>query len=175
MDLEAAYFISQIVATVALVGSLIFVGLQVREAKRQTAIATEQTALSNKIAQAQFSASVSANFHAAMRMLIENPEVAAAFRKVMFEEGTLEPVEKTQILTYFNAMIAALHESLAALEVGLVSDDFMIGMETNMRWYLTAPAFRKEWQRIVSIKMYDERFVVHVNERCLPVAAEAAE
>ncbi|MFN2100460.1 hypothetical protein [Altererythrobacter sp. MF3-039] len=35
MNLEAIYFISQVVAAVALVGSLVFVGIQIREARKQ--------------------------------------------------------------------------------------------------------------------------------------------
>lgn len=35
MTLEALYFISQVIAAVALVGSLIFVGLQIRESRKQ--------------------------------------------------------------------------------------------------------------------------------------------
>lgn len=36
MNLEAIYFVSQVVASVALVGSLVFVGMQIRAQVRQS-------------------------------------------------------------------------------------------------------------------------------------------
>ena len=112
MTLEELYYISQIVAVVAIIGSLVAIYYQ----QSQT----------NKIARAQISQDVSANYLGTLREIMD-PELAAIFRKVMFEPAPLSPVEATQILVYFNLAASSFRDAFNAERDGLVDARLQIG------------------------------------------------
>lgn len=150
MSLEEAYYISQIVAVVAIIGSLIAIYFQ----QRQT----------NTIARAQISQDVSVNYQGTLRELM-TPELALIFRKVMFEPAPLSPVEATQILIYFNLAASSFRDAFHAERDGLVDDRLLQQFAHNFCWYLTAPIFMAEWRRAERVGLYGPGFVAYVNGR----------
>jgi hypothetical protein len=150
MTLEEAYYISQIIAVVAIIGSLVAIYFQ----QSQT----------NKIARAQISQNVSATYGGTLREIM-NPELAAIFRKVMFEPAPLSPVESTQILVYFNLTLGPLRDGFYAVRDGLVDARLLDDMSTNACWYLTAPVFASEWRRAQRSGIYNQDFVAYLNGR----------
>lgn len=150
MSLETIYYISQIVAVVAIIGSLIAIYFQ----QRQT----------NTIARAQISQDVSVNYQGTLRELM-TPELALIFRKVMFEPAPLSPVEATQILVYFNLAASSFRDAFHAERDGLVDDRLLQQFAHNFCWYLTAPVFMAEWRRAERVGLYGPGFVAYVNGR----------
>ena len=75
MTLEAIYYFSQIVAVVAILASLIFVGSQVRPS-------VEQTKFANRLARADMSERAMRAFSEVHREAMANRDLADAFHKV---------------------------------------------------------------------------------------------
>ena len=148
MTLEELYYISQIIAVVAIIGSLVAIYFQ----QRQT----------NKIARAQITQGVSVNFQGTMRELM-TPELALIFRKVMFEPAPLTPAETTQISVYFNLTLAASRDAFLAVRDGLVDARFLDNSTANVCWYLSAPLFAAEWRRAQRSGIFGQDFVTYVN------------
>lgn len=151
MTLENIYYISQTIAVFAILGSLAAIYFQQRQA--------------NKIARRDISQRVSSSYGDSVRELMVNPELAATFRKVMFEQAELSPLEATQILTYFNLTVAAHHDAYLAYREGLVDARMMEGLDRNTASYLTAPTFEREWRRIQRLGIYQREFCDHVHAR----------
>lgn len=157
MSLEEAYYISQIVAVVAIIGSLIAIYFQ----QRQT----------NTIARAQISQGVSVNYQGTLRELMA-PELALIFRKVMFEPAPLSPAETTQILVYFNLTLAPVRDAFHAVRDGLVDARLLDDMSTNVCWYLTSPVFATEWRRVQRNGTFGQDFAAYVNGRFAKLHSE---
>lgn len=92
MDLETIYYIGETVAVGAILASLVAIYIQQRQA--------------NKIARVENAAALSANYSGSLRDIKNSAELAAIFRKVMFDDEALTPVETTRILLYFDLMLA---------------------------------------------------------------------
>lgn len=150
MTLEELYYISQIVAVVAIIGSLVAIYFQ----QSQT----------NKIARAQISHAVSAYYGATLREIM-NPELAIIFRKVMFEPTPMSPVESTQILVYFNLTLSALRDAFHATRDGLIDARVLEDLSQNVCWYLTAPVFAAEWRRGQRTGIFGPDFIAYLNGR----------
>lgn len=150
MTLEELYYVSQIVAVVAIIGSLVAIYFQ----QRQT----------NRIARSQMSQSVSDSYQGTMRELM-TPELAGIFRKVMFEPAPLSPVQTTQILVYFNLAASSFRDAFHAERDGLVDDRLLEQFAHNFCWYLTAPVFMAEWRRVERVGLYSPGFLAYVNGR----------
>jgi hypothetical protein len=150
VTLEEVYYISQIVAVVAIIGSLVAIYFQ----QSQT----------NKIARAQISQGVSVNYQGTLREVMD-PELAAIFRKVMFEHAPLTPLESTQILIYFNLTLGPVRDAFHVVRDGLVDARLLEDLSQNVCWYLTAPVFEAEWRRVQRTGIYGHDFVAYVNSR----------
>lgn len=160
MTLENIYYVGQTVAVLAILGSLAGIFVQLRQA--------------NKIARVDFSQRVSSNYSDSMRELMSNPALAAAFRKIMFERVELSPAEATQILTYFNLTVSAHSDAFLAYSERLIDRRIIDGLDHNTTWYLTAPAFRREWRRICRLGLLSPAFLDHVNARFAALYPDAA-
>lgn len=158
MTLENIYYISQTIAVVAVLASLIFVGVQVR-------LSTEQIKQSNRLARADMSERIISGYADSLREISSSRELAGAFRKVMFDPDELSPVEQTQILTYFNLTMMNFRAAYIASRDGLVETSQLESILKNALWYLTAPVFAREWRRMQKTKLFEGEFVDYVNRR----------
>lgn len=158
MTLENIYYIGQTIAVVAVLASLIFVGVQVR-------LSTAQMKQSNNLARADMSERITSGYADSLREISSNSELAGAFRKVMFDHEELSPIEQTQILTYFNLTMMNFRAAYIASREGLVETSQLESILKNALWYLTAPAFASEWRRVQHTKLFEGEFVDYVNER----------
>jgi hypothetical protein len=151
MTLESIYFIGQTVAVVIIIATLIALLYQSRQA--------------NRLARADMSERTMRFFGDTMGELMRHPELAAAFRKVMYEETELTPVELTQILTFLNTTLHVHRTAYLSFSDGLIDERVMQAYESNTSWYLTAPIFAREWGYMVRLKMFDDAFGNYVNHR----------
>ena len=157
MTLQEISELSQAVAAIAVLASLVFVGIQMR-------ISAEQQRQANTLARIEIGGQAMRHFQHLVSRLMDH-ELATIFRKVMFEKADLTPVETTQILTYFNLSVGAHAQAHLALEHGLIDQNTIETLEHNSAWYLTAPLFAKEWQRCQSLGLFSGPFVEHLNRR----------
>lgn len=158
MTLESIYYIGQTIAVVAILGSLIAIFLQQRQA--------------NKISRIENSQSLSAAYANSLRDIMNNAELAAIFRKVMFEDAPLDRVEATRILFYFSVMLDSNVKAWVAKQNGLYDATAMKPMTANTAWYLTKPIFRKEWKRLESLGFYPDGFADHINGLIEPTGSD---
>lgn len=157
MTLQDISDVSQTIAAVAVLASLVFVGIQIH-------MSAEQQRQANVLARIEIGAQAIGYFQDHVSKLMDH-ELATLFRKVMFEKADLTPAETTQILTYFNLCVGAHLQAHQALEHGLIDKANIETLEHNTAWYLTAPLFAKEWRRMQRLGLLADPFVQHVNKR----------
>ena len=149
MSLENIYYIGQTIAVVAILCSLGAIYWQQRQA--------------NNIAKSQNASGLAANYAEALNNIMIHGDLAEIFRKVMFDEGELTPVETTRILIYFNQMLIAHRSEWQAANDGLFDPDILEDADSNTAWYLTRPLFREEWKRVRAGAIYGGGFSGHID------------
>lgn len=149
MTLEQVYYIGQTIAVLAILGSLLAIFWQQRH--------------TNKIARVQNAAELSAAYTASLRDIMNSAELTAIFRKVMFDNGSLTPVEATRILLYFNLMLGEHHRVWRAFENGLFDKETFDVTVANTGWYLTKPIFKTEWERCRATGLFVGPFADHID------------
>ncbi len=157
MTLQDISDLSQAVAAVAVLASLVFVGIQLR-------MNASQQKEANILARMEIGGDAMKLFQGHVSKLMDR-DLATTFRKVMFDKSELTPVETTQILTYLNLCIGAHSQAHAALEHGLITQENIESLEHNSAWYLTAPLFASEWRRVQRLGLYPQSFADHLNRR----------
>lgn len=160
MSFEDVYYIGQNIAVLALIISLVFVGLQVR--------------LANRLARADMSERALSAMGEAPGELMRNPVLAQAFRKAMFGEGTLTPVETTQILSFLSFALNLHRSAYNSVRHGLIDEQIMLDLDHNMVWYLGAPVFQKEWVRLKKLELFSGAYVGHIEGMIAKAAIQPA-
>ena len=149
MTLETLYYITQIIAVFAILASLVAIYWQQRQA--------------NIMARTENAEQLGSIYADTLKAVMEDAELAKIFRKVMFEDGDLDPVERTRILIYFNIMLSGHRGMWGAYQNGLLADTNMKDMDANTAWYLTRPIFRAEWKRMRAQGQFSGSFGDHVD------------
>ena len=148
MTLEAIYYIGQTIAVVAILASLIAIFWQQKHA--------------NKIARVQNLEGLTTAYADSLRDIMNSDELATIFRKVMFEDQSLTPVETTRIMFYFNIMLTGHQKAWSAFENGLYDAQGLKIVDANTAWYLTKPIFLYEWKRARRTDLYSGSFGDHI-------------
>ena len=156
MSLESIYYLGQTIAVIAILGSLIAIFWQQRQA--------------NKIVRVQNSQGLSSAYANALRDVMNSADLAAIFRKVMFDDEELSPIEATRILLYFSVMLDSHQKAWLALEHGLYSSETLSSVDANTAWYLTKPIFLNEWKRSRAIGLFGGSFADHIDSLIVPEA-----
>jgi len=149
MDLEAIYYIGQTVAVVAILGSLIAIYWQQRQA--------------NIMALTQNTELIGNAYADTLRSVMEHEDLAEIFRKTMFEDCELTPVEMTRITIYFNMMLGGHRNIWTASQNGLLPEQSLKDSDANLAWYLTRPVFLNEWKRVKAQGQYGGAFGDHID------------
>ena len=149
MTLEVLYFISQVVAALALIGSLLFVGVQLRQSQKQMDRA-------NEIARAEFSGQfMRTNMDLACRM-IEDVELGRAFRHLTVENKRIEdPDTLFRLSMWFSAYTALWLDMMSADEKGLVDEDVVRIISGTQGFYLTFPIVWDTLPRVFAMRELD--------------------
>ncbi len=151
MSLEQLYYVSQITAVILILGSLIAIFLQQRQ--------------SNEIARSDMTQRAMAEYANILKEIMVNPQLAKAFRKVMFEREELTLIETTQIVTYFNLAMATHASAYRSVKLNMIDKSYIEENDCNMAWYLTAPEFAREWKRVQDVGSIGQDFAGHMNRR----------
>ena len=154
MSLEELYFISQIVAVFAILGSLIAIFFQMRQG--------------NRITRAQMTAQVSDRLISVMQNLIADKALVNAFRAVMFQNKRVDDDEVGRLLSWFNTWLHMHHSAYVDSRDGLVDGRTLEYVEASTHWYISKPLFASEWRR--TRPSMPAAFVDHVNSRAAQYA-----
>lgn len=131
MNLEDAYFISQIIAATAIVSSLIFVGLQLRQADKTQRAAMHQ-ARADRIIK--------------IYDQMAQPHMAAVFAKATAAPETLTAPEVAQLRSFFLVVVANTEDQLWQHAAGLLDAETVARSRHSARIFMRTPAMRALWQ-----------------------------
>ncbi len=139
MTLEDFYFLSQIVAALALVISLIFVGIQIRQ----------NTAQAKRSEEATKAAATEAQFHSLMEWYYsQSPATSAILAKASIDYDGLNAEERFQFLTTFSPLIVNLQEAHTKRSEGLLSDERWTIFDATASRITLIPAIEKGWEEL---------------------------
>jgi hypothetical protein len=131
MTLEQIFYLSQSVASVAVVGSLIYLGLQVRSAERnQRAIMQQGRA---------YRASNAA-------LAIASPELARIFQKGVTGDPTLTRDELTQWMMVCRALFLSGEDSLLQYKAGQLDRRAYDSYVAGARFWMASAGMRAAWK-----------------------------
>lgn len=131
MTLEDVFYISQTVASVAVVGSLIYVGLQVRYAERSQRGLMQQ-ARADRTSRASLTGA--------------NPDLARIWMKGLAGDGDFTPLEMTQWLLLTRAAFLSGEDSILQYKAALMSKETYDTYVAGARFYMGTPGFRAAWK-----------------------------
>jgi len=149
MTLEEIYYIGQTIAVVAILGSLGAIYWQQRQANRIAM--TQNMVLFDR-------------YGDSLRAIMENEDLASIFRKAMFDNEALAPVEHTRLMVYFSMMLSSHRDLWIAQQQGLASSFSMQEMDANVSWHLAHSLFLAEWKRLYANGQFAGEFGLHINE-----------
>lgn len=129
--LEEIFYISQIIASVAVVGSLVYVGLQVRYAERGQRGMMQQAR---------------ADRTAAGSLAVADPELARIWMKGGAGAADFTPIELTQWLMLTRSAFLSGEDSVLQYEAGLMSKETYDTYVAGVRFYMARPGFRAAWK-----------------------------
>ncbi|NKC01245.1 MAG: hypothetical protein GKR90_22490 [Pseudomonadales bacterium] len=167
MNWDAIGAVGEIVGAVAVLVSLVFVGLQVRQS-------ADQTRKSNVLARADMTERVMRTMGDTVSELARHTELASAFRKVMFESSELTPIEQTTVLTYLNVWLQRHRTAYLSVSDGLIDARVVTDFDNTTKWYLSAKVFADEWGHAQRNGLFTGEFADHVNRELLPDEAKRA-
>ena len=159
MSLEQVFYLSQSLASIAVVGSLIYLGLQVRGADRSQRAIMQQ-------GRADRASNAS--------LTIANGELARVWQRGMDADPTLTREEVTQWLLLSRSAFLSGEDSFLQHKAGTLGkaafDSYCAGVRTYMSypgfraaWKLSAAQFGREFRAFVEAQVAATRTAVHVD------------
>jgi hypothetical protein len=131
MPLEQVYYLSQSVASIAVVCSLVYLALQVRQAERSQR-AMMQQGRADRTSQAS--------------LAIATPELAAVWNRGGDGDPTMTPDEVAQFLLMCRAAFLSGEDSFLQHKLGTLDSSAFESYSAGVRAYLSRPGFRAAWR-----------------------------
>ena len=131
MTLENIFYISQTIASVAVVGSLIYVGLQVRYAERSQRGLMQQ-ARADRTSEGS--------------LIVAGPELALIWMKGGAGDPDFTPVELMQWLLLTRSAFLSGEDSTLQYKAGLMSKETYDTYVAGVRFHMAKPGFRAAWK-----------------------------
>ncbi|MEO0981117.1 MAG: hypothetical protein AAFX03_00525 [Pseudomonadota bacterium] len=159
MTLEALYYLSQIIAVVLILGSLVFVGVEIRQN-------TLQARQSNAIAKADLSERLLAKFNDVWSIISTDEVVSKAFATVLYKNGKLSQLESVRLLTWFSNVLNTHFNAFLLMRDELVDDKMLSAFDNNTAWCLSFPLFEAHWAELLTSGLdFSPEFVAHVQAK----------
>ena len=133
MTLEEMYFVSQIVAAVAIVASLIFVGIQLRQSERTQRAAMHQGRTQRGMDMALRSA---------------DPQFGAAFGAFIRGDTSVTADQFWQVSALIRAMVLNLDDVVWQEKAGLLDKQSLDNTVAPMRRLFSLPGIRAVWHMV---------------------------
>jgi hypothetical protein len=128
VTLEQIFYLSQSVASVAVVGTLIYLGLQVRSAERSQRAIMQQGRAS----------------HGALGLA--DPQLARVFGKATAGQTSLTHDEFTQWMMMCRALFLSGEDSYLQHQAGQLDQPAFDSYVTGVRYYMRSAGMRAAWQ-----------------------------
>ena len=146
MSLEQIFYVSQSIAAVAVVASLLYLAQQVRQAERVQR-ATMQQGRADRAS------------HGAMS--VANSDLAGVFRKALAGDPALTREEFTQWMMICRALFLSGEDSFLQHEAGLLTESAFDSYVAGIKFYMSSPGMRAAWK--VSESQFGSDFRDFVN------------
>ena len=131
MSLEQIFYVSQTIAAVAVIASLIYLAMQVRQAERVQR-ATMQQGRADRTSQAS--------------LALANPDLARVLQKGMAGDRELTRDEFTQWMWICRALFLSGEDSFLQHEAGMLSDAAFDSYVAGVKFYFSMPGMRAAWK-----------------------------
>lgn len=131
MSLEHIFYISQSIAAVAVIASLLYLAQQVRQAEHVQR-ATMQQGRADRTSQAS--------------LAVASPELARVLQKGMAGDPELSPEEFTQWMMICRALFLSGEDSLLQHQAGMLSDAAFDSYVAGVKFYMSRPGMRAAWK-----------------------------
>jgi type II secretory pathway pseudopilin PulG len=141
MTLEEFYYIGQLISVVAILGTLIFVGLQVRQAK-------DQTEQANNLARAQLSATAWLGIGAFQDSWYATEESSIFFARALLTDEPLESNEKLRFSTRMITFISSIELTYSLRQQGLFDEELYVRSLKSLTAYAGYPRTQKWWNSV---------------------------
>ncbi|MEL6567314.1 MAG: hypothetical protein AAFQ22_02775 [Pseudomonadota bacterium] len=151
MTLEALYYVSQIVAVLAILGSLIFVGIQIRQNTKQARAAAAQSVYENYASWYMFAG--------------ESVERARIGMKALKDPDSLSDEENAIFMGGLLAQFSYLQSAFFLWQDGSLKDEVWRSMEATVTTILTTSGGKAFWKR--RRFSFTEAFCVHIETNAL--------
>jgi hypothetical protein len=157
MSLEQVFYLSQSIASIAVVGSLIYLGVQVRGAERSQRAIMQQ-------GRADRSSNAS--------LTIANPELARVWQKGMDGDPPLTRDELTQWLLLCRSAFLSGEDSFLQHKAGALDQRAFDSYCAGVRSYMSRPGFRVAWRLLGSQFGKEFRAFVDAQVAAAPTASD---
>lgn len=149
MTLEQVYFIAEIIAAVAVVLSLLYLGLQIKTSRIQS-----QTDSIDLITRQR-------GDH--IKILAESGELSTILAKGFAAKRKLHPNERLRFSSYIYYVFVNYELAFRKWKSKEIDDTLWTAIDEGMHWWLTSPGVRKWWKNLM-IGGFTEEFSRYINE-----------
>ena len=139
MSLENLYYLSQILAVLAIIGSLVFVGIQVRQAAQRT----EQA---NRLAEAELSEAAWTEIGALQNSWHQTAESSEFMFRAMRSADTLSEPELRRLNARLSILVGAIELSWELRQQGLFNAALFDANTRNLTAILSTPGGLHWWR-----------------------------
>lgn len=131
MSLEQASLLAQIVSALAVVASLIFVGIQLRQATRAVRASTSQAH--------------SALYHAIVVTIVENGEFARIWREALADFDSCSPDDRVRFVAQMSALFRYYESSRVQWLHGQLDPEHWFTIERQVMSLIPQPGTQSWW------------------------------
>jgi hypothetical protein len=154
VDLESLGHLGELIGGLALIASLLYVAVQIRQNTASVRLQVEQAIKRDQIEM--------------RRSIIENPELGDLLVKAIADFDSLSPAERVRANMIIANVIEHLQRIFLLRHEGLVHWE---SQEAVLRGYLALKPYRQWWN--LGREILQPEFVDHVERHILPAAASA--
>ncbi len=148
MTLEQAYFCAEILAAVAVVVSLLYLGIQIRYSRIQAKIDAIDLITKER-----------GDF---IRLLAENSEISRIIPKG-FAGKKMHPNERFRFNSYMYHVFVNLELAFRKMGKNEIDNTLWRAYDEGTRWWLTGPGVRKWWKTDM-VRGFTKEFNNYINE-----------
>ncbi len=155
MTLEGIFYLSQCIASIAVVGSLIYLGLQVRGADRSQRSIMQQ-GRADRVSQSS--------------LTLASPELAAVWQKGMDADPTMTRVEVTQWILVCRSIFISGEDSFLQHQSRALDQAAFDSYCAGVRSYMSHTGFRAAWKLLGGQFSQEYREFVDAQLAVTPIA-----
>lgn len=150
MTLEQIYFIAEIIAAIAVVLSLLYLGLQIKTSRIQSQ--NDSVDLITK----------QRGDH--IKLLAGDSDLSSILAKGFAAKRKLHPNEGFRFSSYLYYVFVNYELAFRKWKRNEIDDKLWTAIDQGMHWWLTGPGVRKWWENLL-IGGYTEEFKKYVNQK----------